>query len=205
VLLAAGSSSRFGGGTSKLFATINGTRLIDLTIQSLKDALNAPIILVSTPEFYEESGLKLPWVAGGARRRDSAFAGAKAASSEIILIHDAARPFISSALVERLLGATKEFDGVAPGLPVTDTIKRVAGNTVLETLKRSELIAVQTPQAVRRDAMIKAFESVDPLEDYTDDLAVLSAAGFRTGVVEGDSHNLKITTRADIVLAESWN
>lgn len=203
VLLAAGASSRFGGGTSKLFAPINGVRLIDLTIRSLKEALDAPIILVSTPEFHEESGLKLPWVAGGLRRRDSANLGTTAAQSEIVLIHDAARPFISRAVVERLLAAAKDFDGVAPGLPVTDTIKRVVGNAVVETLKRSELVAVQTPQAVRRDAMLKAFETVNPREDYTDDLAVLAAAGFRTGVVEGDSRNMKITTKEDIALAEN--
>lgn len=194
LLLAAGSSSRFG--RNKLLEKIGDRRLIDLTIGALMKT-NIPITLISPPKLRDTITWTGDWAAGGARRQDSAFEGIKSCDNEIILIHDAARPFVTKAIVDDCLREIDNFDGVAPALPVTDTIKRVDGSRVIETLERSTLVAMQTPQVVRRTAALDAFARAT--REYTDDLAVLEAAGYRTGIVPGDRGNVKITTPDDIV------
>lgn len=200
ILLAAGRSSRFGGARSKLLEPIDGRRLIDVTIESLYRALpGAPVVLVSTPDFRDEIGHSGPWTEGGARRQDSAARGVAAAGeADVAMIHDAARPFVTPELVRRLIAGLESSHGVAPALPVTDTVKRVKDGEVLETLDRSELVALQTPQAVRFDAMKAAFAAMPADREFTDDLAVLEAAGGKTAVVEGDRRNIKITTPEDL-------
>jgi 2-C-methyl-D-erythritol 4-phosphate cytidylyltransferase len=206
VLLAAGSSTRFGGGRSKLLETLGSSRVIDVTLASMEAALpGAPVLLVSGAEFRDVLGLGVAWTEGGRLRQDSARNGLAALPPgvEIALIHDAARPFPSPALVARLLEAMRNWDAACPGVAVTDTIKRVEpSGRVVETLTRSTLRAVQTPQAVRVPAAGKAFAAIPPGVEFTDDLQVMEAAGFKTAVVDGDPHNLKITTPSDLSTAE---
>ena len=119
-----------------------------------------------------------------------------------ILVHDAARPLVSDEVVERLLAALNEgWDGAVPGLVLADTVKRVQGGAVVETLPRDELVAVQTPQAfvasVLRDAVAGGGEA-------TDCSALVEAGGGRVKVVEGDPRLLKVTTADDLALVESW-
>ena len=207
IVLAAGASTRFGGDRSKLLEPLGGRRVIDVTLDRLRLAFpTAAMLLVSTASFRDAAGLALPWVAGGVRRQDSARAGLEAAGeADIALLHDAARPFPTPALATALLAAFTDpaIAGVAPGLPVTDTVKRVdERGHVVETLERASLRALQTPQAVRVAAARRAFAEVDFARDYTDDLAVLETAGLATAVVEGDRGNFKITTREDLLAAE---
>lgn len=203
ILLAAGASRRFGKGSSKLLEPLGNRKVIDVTVNSLQSSIpNAKIILVSSLQFNKECGLNLDWVEGGTRRQDSAKNGILSINANVYLIHDAARPFVSKNLVERLIQGLLSFDGVAPGLSVTDTIKRVSKNKILCTLNRNELYSVQTPQALKGEAARKAFSTADWSIEYTDDLAVLEAAGFNTGIVEGDRDNIKITTLSDISKAE---
>ncbi len=206
LLLAAGSSSRFGSGRSKLFEPLAGARVIDVTARCLREAFpGAGFFLVSRPEFRDEARLEMAWVEGGARRQDSARRGIAAAAGtgcDAILVHDAARPFVSAALGARLLEALGRFDGVAPGLPVTDTLKRAEDGAISATIPRQGLYGVQTPQALGTAAAVAAFARTEGPEEFTDDLAVLAAAGFSTGIVPGDPSNLKITTRADLEAAE---
>lgn len=213
ILLAAGSSVRYGAGRSKLLEPLGPGRVIDRTILSLTMALpGAPILLVSSPELRDAIGWQGAWTAGGRRRQDSAAAGLAAAAAlaprpEYALIHDAARPLVAAALVARLIAGFETRPvpaAVAPALPVTDTIKRVRDGLVLETLERSSLAALQTPQAVRLADAVTAFERAASGErEFTDDLAVLEAAGRSTRVSEGDPANLKITTPADLARAAS--
>jgi 2-C-methyl-D-erythritol 4-phosphate cytidylyltransferase len=207
ILLAAGASTRFGGGRSKLLEPLGAERVIDVTLANLRAALPAAdLLLVSTPEFRDEAALGIPWTAGGARRQDSTRAGIEAAGEAgIAFLHDAARPFPTPTMMQDLLAALGDpaVAGAAPGLAVTDTIKRVdATGRVLETLERGALRALQTPQAVRPAALRRAVAVVDFTRDFTDDLAVLEAAGLATVVVPGDRGNLKITTREDLLAAE---
>lgn len=144
-------------------------------------------------------------VAGGATRTDSVRAGLAevAADAVVILVHDAARPLLSDDVVERVLAPLREgWDGAAPGLPVADTLKRVdAGGTVLETVARDSLRAVQTPQAFLADVLRRAYASAEPA---TDCASLVEASGGRVKVVEGDPRLLKVTTADDLAKIASW-
>jgi len=194
IVVAAGSGNRFGG--AKHAAELAGRPLWQWAAGLLEEAGVTGVVLV---------GDVPGGVAGGARRQDSVAAGLSKVpgSADIVLIHDAARPLASSALVRRLLGALTERDvaGAVPGLPLTDTIKRVADGMINGTLERSGLVAVQTPQAFRADILRKAHREVT--SDVTDDAAMVEAIGGTVVLVEGDPANLKVTFRADLVMAES--
>jgi 2-C-methyl-D-erythritol 4-phosphate cytidylyltransferase len=149
-------------------------------------------------------------VTGGATRADSVrLALAEVPADALItLVHDAARPLVSDDMIERVLAPLAEgWDGVVPALPVTDTVKRVQGDAVVETIDRADLVTVQTPQAFLAPVLRSAFEAFDgsgPPPGATDCASLVEARGGRIRVVEGDRRLLKITTRADLELVESW-
>jgi 2-C-methyl-D-erythritol 4-phosphate cytidylyltransferase len=125
------------------------------------------------------------------------------AGAAAVLVHDCARPFLTEDVIERVLTALGEgWDGAVPGLSVSDTIKRVDGERVLETLVRGELRAVQTPQAFAADALRAALEGdVAPASDCA---SLVESRGGRVTVVPGDPRLLKVTTPEDLALVESW-
>lgn len=140
-------------------------------------------------------------VVGGSRRQDSTRAGLSAARTNWIAVHDGARPFVSADLIERGLQAAQSTGAAVPCLPVTDTIKRVDDSgCVVETLERSELVSVQTPQIFRLDLLLEAISSADL--DVTDDSSLVEAMGTRVHTFRGDPQNIKITKAEDIPLAE---
>ena len=123
-------------------------------------------------------------------------------SADVVVVHDAARPLASPELFQAVVSAVADgADGAVPGMPVVDTIKRVRGACVLDTLDRSELVAVQTPQAFRAEVLRRAHDD-DP--DATDDAGLLEALGARVVVVPGERHNLKLTSAEDLDTAERW-
>jgi len=137
-------------------------------------------------------------VNGGATRSDSVRAGLAAVPDdvEVIVVHDAARPFASPALFRAVIAAVTEgADAAVPGVAVTDTIKQVAGGQVVATLDRNGLVAVQTPQAFSAQALRRAHATGG---EATDDAALVESAGGRVVVVPGDPANTKITLRADL-------
>lgn len=141
-------------------------------------------------------------VAGGDQRSDSVRQALAVIPPEVttIVVHDAARPCASAALFDRVCGAlVGDVDGVIPGLPVTDTIKVVDGDRVVETLDRDRLVAVQTPQAFRADALRRAHAQG---VDATDDAALVESMDGTVIVVPGEADNVKITVEGDIVRAE---
>ena len=194
IVVAAGSGDRFGG--AKHVAELGGRPLWQWAAGLLEEAGVSDVVLV---------GDVPGGVAGGTRRQDSVAAGLSEVpgSADIVLIHDAARPLASNELVRRLLDALTEPDvaGAVPGLPLTDTIKRVSEGKIDGTLERSGLVAVQTPQAFRADVLRKAHREVTL--EVTDDASMVEAIGGTVIVVEGDPANLKVTFRADLVMAES--
>jgi 2-C-methyl-D-erythritol 4-phosphate cytidylyltransferase len=142
-------------------------------------------------------------VTGGATRAESV----RAALAEVpedalaVLVHDAARPLVSDAIVERVLQPLSEgFDGAVPGLPIPDTVKRVDGGVVVETVDRSGLVAVQTPQAFAAPVLRAAFAG--DLTGATDCASLVERAGGRVRVVPGDPRLLKVTTPEDLALVE---
>jgi 2-C-methyl-D-erythritol 4-phosphate cytidylyltransferase len=198
VVVAAGSGSRFG--TAKQFATLCGRRLVDIAVDAVRNACDEVVVVVP-PEAQWDGAPVTASVVGGAERSDSVRAGLAAISpdAEIVVVHDAARPLASPLLFASVIQAVRDgADGAVPGIAVSDTIKRADGGRVVETLDRSSLVAVQTPQAFRADALREAHASG---AIATDDAALVESFGGTVVVVPGEPENLKVTTARDLVVA----
>ncbi len=208
ILLAAGASARMGG-ADKLWAELDGRPVVSHSVRTL---LSLPevetLVCVAPRERHDalralagETPGRVICVEGGARRQDSVSAGLQgAADAAWYLVHDAARPLLTTALARRVLDAAREHGAAIPGVPVVDTLKRVDDTgSVLATVGREELRAVQTPQAFAGEVLRRAH--AEATEDVTDDAAMVEALGARIVVVEGDPANLKITTPGDLEVA----
>jgi len=146
-------------------------------------------------------------VPGGARRQDSVRAGLEALASEppsSVLIHDAARPFVSAALISRVIGTLDARQGAVPGLPVTDTLKWVARGQVIGTAERDQLWRVQTPQGFRFETILAAHRAAaqEPAREFTDDAGIAEWFGLDVALVEGAEDNRKLTTPEDLKRAD---
>jgi 2-C-methyl-D-erythritol 4-phosphate cytidylyltransferase len=199
VLVAAGSGERFG--RPKASVRLAGKPLLEWSAAAFEGFSDRVVVL--RPDDLETTALP-GWkaVPGGARRRDSVAAGLAALDpgTDAVLIHDAARPLVTAALVRRVAEALAGSGAVVPGVPVSDTIKRVDGSRVVETPDRAALVAVQTPQGYRCDLLRRALEASDA--DATDEAGLVEALGEKVTVVPGDPANLKITREIDLEFAE---
>ena len=197
IIVAAGSGNRFGG--QKQFMVLGDKRVIDWS-RDIAHAVGDGVVLVVPAEVATSEG----GVAGGATRSESVRRGLAAVPSEatIICVHDAARPFASEHLYKEVISAVVGgADGAIPGLPVTDTIKRVDQNgVVLDTPDRSSLVAVQTPQAFRASVLRRAHESGN---EGTDDASLVERVGGKVVVVNGEAINRKLTTPEDLEWARA--
>jgi 2-C-methyl-D-erythritol 4-phosphate cytidylyltransferase len=213
VLAAAGSGDRLGSDRPKAFARLGELPLLAESLGRLEESDWVDSIVVVVPPGWEEPAILLAEelgagkvagvVAGGATRAESVRLGVMEVPDDaaVIVVHDAARPVLPEEVVERVLAPLSEgWDGVVPALPVADTIKRVRGEEVVETLARDELVVVQTPQAFLADALRRAVEG----GEASDCAALVERAGGRVRVVEGDPRLLKVTTRADLELVSGW-
>ena len=214
VLVAAGSSTRMG--FDKLSFDLGGETVLHRSIRAFDESpFVSEIVLVAgkNREFIEHESCKcstpVKIVQGGATRAESAKNGVMAASGQLVAVHDAARPFVSGAVIEAVLAAAEVCGAAAPAVPVKDTIKQAAegnGKTVPEncmvssTPNRSTLYAVQTPQCFDRDTYLRALSTLD--EDkarlVTDDCSLFELARLPVQLTQGDYANLKITTREDL-------
>jgi 2-C-methyl-D-erythritol 4-phosphate cytidylyltransferase len=215
IVVAAGDGSRLGADRPKAFVGLGGRPLLAQSIDLLEDHPAVDRIVLVVPAEWEEpatlladelaAGKVAAAVAGGETRALSVAAGleAVAAGAETILVHDAARPFASAGLIDRLLEALATHPAAVPAMPVTDTVKRVSDGRVAETLDRGELRAVQTPQAFRAEALRRAYAApAAALRDATDCASLVEAAGLDVAVVPGEAGNLKITSPDDLARAE---
>jgi 2-C-methyl-D-erythritol 4-phosphate cytidylyltransferase len=142
-------------------------------------------------------------VAGGLQRHDSVAAGLALLDEEVeyVLVHDAARPFVPAAVISRVVEALRSgAHAVVPAIPVTDTIKRVFEGVVVETIDRSALRAVQTPQGFAREVLLAAHRDIGPA---TDDASLVERLGIAITVVDGADESFKITTPWDLRIAEA--
>ena len=215
VLVAAGRGERFGGDRPKAFAKLRGRVMLAESLERLERSDWIEAIVVVAPVEWEEPSILLAeelsagkvssCVPGGATRADSVRAGLAEVPDDVpvILVHDAARPLLPEAVIERVITALGDgWDGAVPALPVADTIKRAGEDgAVLETLDRSGLVAVQTPQAFASAALRSALDG--DLAGVTDCAGLVEAAGGRVRIVEGDPRLLKVTTPADLALIET--
>ncbi|MDE2007752.1 MAG: bifunctional 2-C-methyl-D-erythritol 4-phosphate cytidylyltransferase/2-C-methyl-D-erythritol 2,4-cyclodiphosphate synthase [Rhodospirillales bacterium] len=200
ILLAAGSGSRFGAETPKQFLTLAGAPVI----RHAARALAAEVALLqpvgeAAPIAAALAGIAhLPVVPGGATRQASMRAGLAALAPhapDVVLVHDAARPFIPPGTVAALLAALETAPGAIPALPIADTLKRVADGRIAATVPREGLFRAQTPQAFRFAALLAAQEAAG--DGATDDAAVLEAAGMAVAIVPGREDNIKLTWPED--------
>ena len=216
IVLAAGRGLRAGGNLPKQYRAIAGEIVIRPSLAAFRSHREVdcvqPVIHADDVSLFKEAtaGLELlPAVSGGATRQASVRAGLEALAPSppaIVLVHDAARPFVSPALISRAIAAAASTGAAIPALDVTDTVKRVDANgRVRETLDRTVLRTVQTPQAFRFDVLLDAHRSAlaAGCEDFTDDAALAEWAGLDVMVFPGESGNVKLTTADDFARAEA--
>ena len=216
VVVAAGRGERVGADIPKQYRPVGGEPMVRATLRAflghpLIDFVQ-PVINPNDRDTYERAigGLKnlLPPVAGGATRQASVLAGLEALASQgpaLVLIHDAARPFVSAALIDRAIGAGRSSGAAVPGIALADTVKSIDDSgAVTETLERSALRIVQTPQAFTFNLILEAHRRAAAArrESFTDDAALAEWAGQRVSVFACEAANLKVTTAEDFAHAE---
>lgn len=218
ILPAAGRSVRFGGGRSKLLAPLVGQPVLRHSVRAFlqRTDVAALIIAAASDDFSELSAAigphpeanRLRFCRGGDCRAQSVRNALQLVPPDVrwVAVHDAARPLVSQKLIDRTFAAARQYGAAVPALAVDLTIKQAAGPLpaqVQRTLPRHELWAMQTPQAMQREALLAAFDACSlPLDQVTDDAQLLELAGRDVWLVEGEQRNLKITTPADLRIAE---
>ena len=218
IIAAAGSGSRMASDRPKQFLLLAGVPIIFHTLKAFEqcDSIHETIVVLppeSSAEFLEgaaKAGLKKVSrvVPGGATRADSVkrgLAAIRAATAEIVAVHDGVRPFVSADEITRTIAAAAKHDAAILVVPATDTIKIVSDGAVVKTLDRRELRHALTPQCFRYELLMRAYGQAD-LNDpgLTDDSALVEALGIKVAVVEGSATNIKITTVEDLRLAEAY-
>ena len=212
VIVAAGNASRMGG-IDKVMALLNGEPMIVHTVRAFQncDAIRE-IVVVTRPDLISTimglcKGMEKvkAVVAGGKDRPESVTNGLNALSSKVKLaaIQDGARPLITWQVIDRTVRAANSYGAAAPAIPVKDTIKEVAGGLVENTPDRSRLQAVQTPQVFDIHLLRAALKKAkDDGAAITDDCSAVELLGMKVKIVEGDEHNIKITTPVDLKIAQ---
>ena len=215
LLVAAGTGERLGEERPKAFVRFGELPLLAEPLRRLDESPWVDAIVVAVPAGWEEPAILLAEelsatkvvasVAGGATRAESVRIALAEVPDDalVVLVHDAARPLVTDAVLERVLAPLSDgWDGVVPGLPLPDTVKRVERDAVVETVDREGLVGVQTPQAFLAPALRAAYGG--ELGAATDCSSLVEARGGRVRVVPGDRKLLKVTTRDDLELLETW-
>jgi 2-C-methyl-D-erythritol 4-phosphate cytidylyltransferase len=212
VLLAAGKGARVGARQNKVYLAIAGRSLLSYALAPFIEspAIEQIVLVVGVGEkervakLVAETAKVVQIVHGGARRQDSALAGVKAAEGRIVLIHDAARPFPSRALIDRVIEGARKHGACVPVIPAVDTLRHrdQDGFLLCRPIEREGLLQMQTPQGFKRGLIYRCLEASDN-KTYTDDAGAVLAKGIPVWTVSGESTNLKVTTEADLALAEA--
>ncbi|MBI4417823.1 MAG: 2-C-methyl-D-erythritol 4-phosphate cytidylyltransferase [Ignavibacteriales bacterium] len=217
IIPAAGSGTRLGGPTAKQFVQLGETPLLVHTLRRFEETSQVDEVGLAVPEntiaeveqligrYHLNKVSKV--VAGGAHRQDSVYNVLRLLQlrpSDIILVHDGVRPFVPAGLIARVIAECGVHDAAVPAVQPKDTIRRSNGGGFFDqTLDRTALWLVQTPQAFKAGVLIKAFEKA--LKDKfsaTDEAALVERIGIKAKIVEGSHDNIKITTREDLDLGE---
>jgi len=210
VILAAGSSTRMGG-PDKLFMEVGGLPLLAWTLRAAAAAVTVRRVIVVTREDRVEALAEEPWVrevsatvvVGGVRRQDSVAAGVAAATSEVVLIHDGARPLVTSDLVDRVAHAARAHGAAVPVVAVPESMRRMVDGRIVEILDRTDLYRSQTPHGARRQVLLDVYAVQDPCgpETFIDETTLVQSAGVAVTTVPGEPANLKVTLPGDETLA----
>jgi 2-C-methyl-D-erythritol 4-phosphate cytidylyltransferase / 2-C-methyl-D-erythritol 2,4-cyclodiphosphate synthase len=216
IVVAAGRGQRAGGDIPKQYWTLAGEPAIRPALSAFSNHpaidLVQPVIHPADEDLFRAASSSLPKllapVAGGATRQISVHRGLQALAErapELVLIHDAARPFLTGALVDRAIAAGRQYGAAVPGIAIADTVKTIDDAAMVsETLDRGRLRTVQTPQAFAFALIAEAHRRAAAAgrDDFTDDAALAEWAGHRVRVFEGESGNVKLTTSDDFTRAE---
>lgn len=198
IVVAAGRGDRFG--EPKQFCDLAGSRVVDRSVNAARSACDS-VVVVLPPDVAWDGARVAAAVAGGSTRSESVRAGLAVVPDDcdVVVVHDAARPLASRSLFDAVIDAVRHgADAAIPVIALADTIKRVDGSRVVETVPRDSLVAAQTPQAFRASVLRAAHVGG---ADASDDAALVEARGNRVVVVPGDPANLKITTPTDLAVA----
>ena len=214
IIPAAGDGERFG--EKKQLKLLNGRPLIFHTIQPFvkSELINEIIVVVPKDDVSQLSrdfkstitSKKIEVVEGGETRQQSVYNGLRISDKEskLICVHDGVRPFVTLDLIEKVIKASMGHDGAILAIPSTDTIKKVMGDQILETLPRETIWRAQTPQVFSKPALKEAIQiAVDEKLEGTDEASILEKIGYQVGFVEGSSLNIKITTKQDWIFAKA--
>ena len=213
LIVAAGRGHRFGGHLPKQYAALGGEMVLRRTLQKFlgHEAISGVLVAIHPDDerFFHEASAGLAgvdWVAGGATRQASVRAGLEkmaeaSPSPERVLIHDGARPFVDAATISATLDAIRRAPGAIAAIPMSDTVKREMDGRIEETVDRRSLWRAQTPQTFRFDEILAAHRAASH-EEFSDDAAVMEAAGKEVVLVSDSPDNFKITTPPDLARAE---
>ena len=214
IIAAAGFGERFG--EKKQLKLLNGRPLLFHTIQPfIKSELISEILVVVPKddviqvdrEFKSTlTSKKIEVISGGKTRQESVNNGLKISDkeSELICVHDGVRPFVTLSLIEKVIKASMEHDGAILAAPSSDTIKKIMGDQILETLPREIIWRAQTPQVFSKAALEEAIQiAIDENLEGTDEASILEKIGYQIGFIEGSPLNIKITTKEDWIFAKA--
>ena len=215
---AGGAGKRMGAGTPKQFLMLDGVPMMLHALRVLDRAPSVTEVILVVPkqerdraltEVVERYGLKkvLKVVPGGATRQESVHHGLNEVDEdvEIVVVHDAVRPFVTEDLIERSIEAARKHGGAIAAVPMKDTPKQAGPDRLIQrTLDRTGLWLAQTPQTFRRALVVEAYRKAAIAHVHaTDDAALVERLGHAVAIVEGNWENIKITTPEDMILAEA--
>ncbi len=213
IIPAAGLGNRFG--EAKQFKLLAGTPLFIHSIKAFLNSSKIHEIVVVVPKDKQDSIYKaimsisgdkrITITSGGERRQDSVKNGVLVSdtTSDLICIHDAARPFITETLIQDSINSCKLFDGAVIAIPSVDTVKYSENNIIMKTIDRNSIWLAQTPQVFWKDKLLKAYDGMDESIEITDEASIMEKMGYKICLVPGDIKNNKITTFEDWKYAES--
>ncbi|MEC9250627.1 MAG: 2-C-methyl-D-erythritol 4-phosphate cytidylyltransferase, partial [Pseudomonadota bacterium] len=209
ILVAAGRGERAGGGVPKQYRDLAGKMVLERTLERFlgHPAIDDVVVVINPDDAAFFAGIDAPvlWVNGGATRTASVRAGLAALESrrsEQVLIHDAARPFVSDRVISDVVDALADAPAALPVLPVTDALLAHADGNMCDSVDRDRLRAAQTPQGFRLDALLDAYEKLGDASAH-DDASVALAAGLQVHLTRGEAGNFKLTTPEDFERAEA--
>lgn len=216
LVAAAGRGKRFGREVPKSFYPVGGKTLLELSLERLSAWGGITEYVVMVPSGWEEKAteelariapdLDTKVLAGGETRSESVSIGLKTVrDADLVIVHDACRPVVSEALIDRVVKAAREAGAAVPALQATETLGRLRDDSIEATLPRDRVIGIQTPQVFRYDVLRTAFDAADEtIRKATDESSLVLAAGLPVRVVEGERWNIKVTIKEDLQILESF-
>jgi len=216
IIVAAGSGLRLGSDVPKAFVKIAGRTMLSWSLDTIRQVSSVSEVVIAIPKGFENAaraevataGLSVPVkiTPGGSERQDSVRIALEltSAESDLVIVHDAARPLATPAIFDSCLKAAMRAGAAIAAIPVSDTLKRVDSGAIAATIVRAGLWQAQTPQAFRRGILIAAHQRATRNKTTaTDDADLVERTGARVEVVESSTNNLKITTPSDLAIAEA--